>query len=151
MNPIPLSAPDGTVHSYICGACLCHPSSPTWARKTPPAERVANAFDRAAKCCQCSCGEPMPAGVAGWRSYLWRCPACLWWMLWCNAWRDIGAKVSPDPDAHPSTLCRCGPDPDDVAEHLPSCPWIAVRCKACAGAGYCPTCTGDGIARTESP
>jgi hypothetical protein len=56
-------------------------------------------------------------------------------------------QVMPDRDddsecpfggQHPSTQC-CGEEPCRA-----DCPWLAARCRACDGDGYCPRCRGDG-------
>ena len=58
-HPIPLTKPDGTVHAYACGVCLCVHASVkpcVWGER-----HVAMSREHAAECCVCTrCKQPMP-------------------------------------------------------------------------------------------
>jgi hypothetical protein len=58
-DPIPLSAPDGTVYAYACGRCRCLASPPEAEAFAPVGRIVELSLARATKCCVCPCGAPV--------------------------------------------------------------------------------------------
>jgi hypothetical protein len=113
-DPIPLTKPDGTVHAYACGVCLCVHASVkpcVWGER-----HVAMSREHAAECCVCTrCKQPMPRERK--------------WMSICDTCEPIEraekqaaeeASRATEPESE-----RCG-------------------CLTCGGSGDCPSCDGEG-------
>lgn len=66
MNSLPLTAPDGTVHAYLCGTCfMVHKSHFHKPGNLPEQKQLDLVRDSAEKCCACrTCGSPVDRDVS---------------------------------------------------------------------------------------
>lgn len=120
-DPIPLSAPDGTVYAYACGACHRVAITPEIGPASPVASAAKDSRATAAECCRCKCGAPVSE------------TSCWGLCEPCDVRRE--AEIAARQEAERAALAARG------VRTCPECygrTLLLEDCDACGGAGEVP-------------
>lgn len=128
-DPIPLSAPGGTVYAYACGRCHRVAGGVHVPGPVSPVDRLAGlSMQRATRCCVCQCGAAM-SPTSRWRA----CDAC-------SAAHDarLAAQRAAYRAARAKDLAARGMRECALCDGTGSLDLDLVDCHACGGTGEVP-------------